>query len=82
MSNAKLTHETSGETGVSADLSVDLNVAVQADHLDLVSGQRVVEAVTKHDNQRKALTQLVRSSRRARGPHSTKLVKHPMLGGI
>lgn len=69
-----LTHETSREVRISANLSINSDVSVDANHLSLMSSEGIVETVTEHDHEGEALTKLVRSSGRAGSPDSTKLV--------
>ena len=52
-------HETSGEVGVSADLAVNQDVLVHADHVGLLASKGILKSVSKHDNQRKGLSELV-----------------------
>ena len=73
-------HEASGVVGVSADLAVDLDKLLHGDHDDLTAVERVLQAVAQDDNDRDALTELVRAGGRARGPCAAHLVKHPVLG--
>lgn len=77
-----LTHETSGEGGVSAHLTIDLNQTLHADHLDLVVGQSVLQTVADDQQERKTLSQLMRTTAGVRSPHTSHLVKHPVLRGI
>lgn len=78
----QITHETGGEGRVRADLAVHLDQTLHADHLDLVIGQSVLQTVADDQQQRKALSLLVRTTARLRSPHSSHLVKHPVLGCI
>lgn len=78
----KLTHESSGEVGVGADLAVNLDQALHHDLCDLGVGQGVLQAVAQEDHQGQRLTQLVWSLRRAGSEHSSQLVQHPCLRGI
>jgi hypothetical protein len=80
--NKTLTHETSRVVRISSDLSIYSNVSVKADHLSLMTSESVVQSVSQHNNQRKTLTKLVRSSGRTGGPDTSQFVKHPMLGCI
>merc|ERR1712166_93422 len=48
----------------------------------LLLGECVLKTITEDEHQGKALAELVGTGGRARGPGSTHLVKHPMLGGI
>lgn len=58
-------HEASGEGGVGADLTVDLDNTLLEDEGDLTAGEGVFEAVAEEHDQRKALTELVGASRGA-----------------
>jgi len=71
-------HETGGVLHVSADLTVDLDETLHGDSLDFIIGQSVLETVAKHDGQRQALTELVRTSAGAGSPDTGELVKHPV----
>jgi hypothetical protein len=75
-------HESSGEGRVSADLAVNLDETLHKDVLDLLSVEGVLQTVADQDDQRQALTELVRTSSRAGGIGAGKLVKHPVLGGV
>jgi hypothetical protein len=63
-------HETGREVLVSADLSVNLDTTFHADLLALLACQSILQAFTKDDGQGQALTQLVGSLGRARGPNT------------
>lgn len=73
-------HNTGGVVGVSADLVVNLDVALHNNAGDLALGKGVLQAVADEDNEGKALTQLVGSSRGTRGKSARQLVQHPGLG--
>ena len=75
-------HETSREVDVSSDFAVDLNELLHADQVALVLGKSVFQAVTQDEDKWQALTKLVGTLRRARGPHATELIHHPVVGGI
>lgn len=57
--------ETSGEVGIGADLAVNLNVLLHADHLGLLTGQSVFKSVSKDQDQGHRLSQLVGALRRS-----------------
>ena len=75
-------HEPNWVVSVGADLAIDLDEALHEDLLDFLLGQGVLQSVTEDEHKRKALTELVRASGRARCPGSTHLVQHPVLRGI
>jgi hypothetical protein len=75
-------HESSGEVLVGADLSVDLDASLKANLLTFLSGEGVLEFVTKDDCEGKALTLLVGSSSCLGCPDTSHLVEPPMLGCI
>lgn len=58
-------HETSGEGLVRADLSIHRHEALHEDLGYLATGQGILEAVTEEDHKRDALTEFVRTGRRA-----------------
>ena len=51
-----------------SEKNIYLDEALHDDHLDLLVGKRVLEAVTEKDGQGKALTELVRTGGGTRGP--------------
>jgi hypothetical protein len=55
-------HESSGESGVSSDLAVDLDESLLDDHGDLTSSECVFESVAQQDHHGEALTQFVGAS--------------------
>lgn len=55
-------HETGGEGGISADLSVDRDQTLHEDESNLTAGQGVLESVTQKDHQGQALAELVGTS--------------------
>eukprot|EP00964_Phaeocystis_antarctica_P124959 scaffold88602_cov64-Phaeocystis_antarctica.AAC.1 len=75
-------HEASGVGGIGARLAIDLHQTLHEDVLDLLAGQCILQPVAQQDDERQALTQLVRTGGRARGPDTAQLVKHPVLGRI
>ena len=79
--STRLTHETSGESHVAANLVVNLDQALHADLTGISVAEGILQTVAEEDNQRKAFTELVRSGDGARSKDTSKLVKHPMLWG-
>lgn len=77
-----LTHESSGEVGVCADLAVDLNQPLHDDLGHLSVGQGVLQTVAQEDHQRQRLAQLVWALGRPGSEHASQLVQHPRLGRI
>ena len=73
-------HEASGEAGVSADLSVDLDETLDNDISHLTAGKSVLETVADEDVERKALTERVRTHAGTRGICTAHLVEHPAGG--
>lgn len=73
-------HESSRVVHVGADLAVNLNVAFLHDHLDLVVGEGIFEAVSEENNEWEALAKLVWAGGWAGSIATGKLVKHPVLG--
>lgn len=63
-------HESSREVRISSDLSVNLDVLLNADNLSLATSQGVLQAVSQDENERQALSQLVRTLRWARSLHT------------
>jgi hypothetical protein len=74
-------HESGGVGDVGADLAVDLDQALVHDRLGLTVVESILQAVTDEDDQRHAVPQLVRTSRRARGVDTRQLVEKPVRGG-
>jgi len=79
--NADHVLESSGVFGVQLALSVNLDELVHQNHFDFRTGEGVFQSISENYDQRKALSELVGTSRRTRGPNSAELVKHPVLGG-
>jgi len=75
-------HETSRETRITSDRSVNLDKSLHTDHLNLSSVQSELESVTKNKNHGKALSELVRTSIWLRNPGTSHFSKHPRLGGV
>eukprot|EP00962_Isochrysis_galbana_P025352 scaffold7798_cov126-Isochrysis_galbana.AAC.6 len=75
-------HEASGVLQVGARLAVHLDQPLHQNVFAFLARQRILQLVAQQDDERHAFAQLVRAGRRPRGPDTTELVKHPMLGGI
>jgi len=73
-------HEAGRVGDIGADLAVDLDKALHHDGLGLAVVERILEAVADEDDQRHAVAQLVRTSRRARGIGARQLVEKPVRG--
>ena len=56
--------------------------ALHANHLHLVIGQSVLQTVADDQKKRETLSHLMRTTAGMRSPHTTHLVKHPVLRGI
>lgn len=56
-------HQSRGESGVSADLAVDLDQALHQDGVDLAGVERILEAVAEEDDEREGVAELVRTGR-------------------
>ena len=76
------THETSGEGRVGAHLAIDLHQTLHADHLHFVIRQSVLQTVADDEQQRQALSLFMGTAARLRSPHTSHLVKHPVLRGV
>jgi len=77
-------HESEGESVVSADLVVNLDVSVILILADLEafhSGESVLQSGSEEDREGDALSHLVRTSGRSGGVNSTELGQEPVLGG-
>jgi hypothetical protein len=75
-------HEASREGGVSAHLSINANNALVKDQSHLAASESVFETITEQDNKRQALTEFVRTSRRARSKDAAHLVEHPVRRSV
>jgi len=62
-----LTHESSGESLVGSDLSVDLDETLLNDGGDFTAGKSVLQSVTKEDGEGEGLSELVGTGRWAGG---------------
>ena len=71
-------HETSGEGGVSSDLTVNLNKSLHEDGLDLTTVKSIFQTVSKEDDEGKRFSEFVGTGRRSGGVSAGKLVKHPV----
>jgi hypothetical protein len=54
-------HQSRGESGVSADLSIDLDEALHEDGIDLAGVESVLQTVAEEDDQRQRVAELVRT---------------------
>jgi len=70
--------ETSWVSGISSDLSVDLDQALHDNSLDLACVEGILEAVTDKDNERQAVAELVRTSRWTRSVGTGQFVQEPV----
>ena len=75
-------HETSGVVEVGTDLAVDLDTTFQADLLAFLSGQGVLETLTKDDGNGEALALLVGTGGGLGSPDSAHLSEVPVTGRI
>ncbi|EJK51177.1 hypothetical protein THAOC_29673, partial [Thalassiosira oceanica] len=75
-------HETGGVVVVSSDLAVDLDTPLHADLLALLSGEGVLQTLTKDNGDGKALALLVRSGGGLRGPNASHLAQVPVRGAL
>lgn len=71
-------HESSRVGVVGANLSINLNQSLNHNGLGLLVVQGVFETVTQQDDERKALSRLVRTCGWLWGPDTGKLIKHPV----
>lgn len=71
-------HEAGGVGDVGADLAVNLDETLHHDRLGLAVVEGVLQPVTDEDDERHAVAELVRASRRARGIHARQLVEEPV----
>mmetsp|Transcript_10517 Transcript_10517/g.9060 ORF Transcript_10517/g.9060 Transcript_10517/m.9060 type:complete len:279 (+) Transcript_10517:481-1317(+) len=76
-------HETSGEFGVSSDLSVneDVGFLVSQDVLSISGVQSILKTLLEDDRQRNAVSQFVGTLGGSGSENTTELVKHPSFGG-
>lgn len=74
-------HEASGESRVGADLAVDLDETLHKDGVDLTTVQGILETVTDEDNQRHAVSELVRTGRSTGSIGTGQFVQEPVRGG-
>ena len=75
-------HETGRVGGVSADLVINLDKTLHANHLDFMVGEGVLQTVTDDEEKRQAFSLLVGTAGRLRSPNTAHLVKHPVLRGV
>lgn len=71
-------HETSWVCSIGADFPIDLDEALHDDRLSFTAVQRILEAVSEEDDERKRVAQLVRTRRRTRSISTGELVKKPV----
>mmetsp|Transcript_10313 Transcript_10313/g.33014 ORF Transcript_10313/g.33014 Transcript_10313/m.33014 type:complete len:326 (-) Transcript_10313:40-1017(-) len=75
-------HETRRERRVRTHLAVNLDVLRHANHLRLLTRDRVLQPIPQNQDQGQALPQLVGPSRRPRGERPVHLPQHPVLWRI
>jgi len=75
-------HESRRVGDVSADLAVNLDVALHHDLLGLHVCEGILQAVAEEDDERETFSQLVWSCRCTGSKGSIQLPKHPMLGSV
>lgn len=73
-------HEAGRVGDVGADLVVDLDEALGQNRLGLAVVERILQAVAKEDDQRQAVTELVRTGRRAGSVGARQFVEKPVRG--
>jgi hypothetical protein len=73
-------HETSRESVVGSNFSIDLNKSLHKNGLNLTAIESILQSVSNEDDQRKRLSELVRTSRRSRGIGTGQFVQHPVGG--
>lgn len=73
----QLTHESSGVSWVGPYFAINFDETLFDDLEHLIAGERVLEAVAQENDQRQALSQLVRARRGSRRVYSAELVQHP-----
>mgnify|MGYP007046642641 FL=1 len=71
-------HEASREGRVGSDLTVDLDVLLHQDSLDLSAVQSVLQSVSQENDQRQRLSQLVGTGRWSWGVGAGQFVQHPV----
>merc|ERR1719163_1859451 len=74
-------HVTSRVEHVRAHLAVNLDETLHDNHLALTVGESILETVAQHDDEWKALAQLVRACGRLWSPAALELVQHPVGWG-
>jgi len=72
-------HESSGEVGVGADLSVNLDATFHADLLALLSSQGILKTFAEDNAKGQALTELVRSGGGSGSPDTAHFANVPVL---
>ena len=74
-------HEAGGVGEIGADLSIDLDQALEEDGLGLAVVESILETVANEHDQRHAVTELVRTGRGLGGVDTGQLVQQPVGGG-
>lgn len=72
-------HEASGESGISAHFTVNLDETLHENGSHLASVEGVLQTVTQENNKGKRLPELMGTRRRTRSVGTGELVKHPVL---
>lgn len=75
-------HETGGVVVIGADLAVDLDAALHADLLALLSGQGVLETFAEDDGNGETFALLVGTLGGLGGPHTSHFAEVPVAGRI
>jgi len=70
-------HETSGESGVSSDFTVNLDESLPHNSGDLFSSQGVLQTISQENRDGHGLAQTVRSGAGTNGVYTSKFVQHP-----
>lgn len=71
-------HEAGGVGGISADFSVDLDETLHEDGVGLTRVKGILQTVTNEDDERQAISQLVRTGRWARSIGTGQFVQEPV----
>ena len=74
-------HEANRVSVVSSGLTIDLDVLLHADHLDFLARQSISKSISKDEDHRHALSQLVGTIGGSGSPDTVHLAEHPVLGG-
>jgi hypothetical protein len=84
LGNGNDVHESTGESVISSDLVIDLNVSVVlvfADLEDFLSVESVLQSVSEENREGKTLSHFMGSGSGTSGIHSTEFSQLPMFGG-